>query len=218
MNLYLPAYKKSDPKNYSAALEYSKKAFASSDPQKMGNKSGASFDKEAGNFVLRSLGHVFSVKYPEGWVKFQGLELEPHFILQIIFINYLARADGIPLTCRFITYRDLPGGEVFYSAFYRTAIKPLAQTFGRDPKRLTVPAAYLGGEVVEDKTRAEVNFWFLPRVPLRYLVWSGDDEIESRANILFDSSAGSYLYTEDLAGAGSYLTDCLTELFKNCLV
>ncbi len=212
---YLPAYKKSEPKNYSAALEYSKKVFASSDPLRMAQNSGVVFDKEEGSFLLKSLGHIFRVKYPEGNIKFQGLELEPHFLLQIIYINHLARADGTPLTYKFISYRDLPGGKEFYSAFFDLAVKPLAETFGREHKRLTTAAVNFGGQVIEDKSRAEIIFWFLPRVPFRYLVWSGDGEIESRANILFDSSAASYLHTEDLAGAGHYLTECLTEMFRS---
>ncbi|RQD75990.1 MAG: DUF3786 domain-containing protein [Candidatus Syntrophonatronum acetioxidans] len=212
-NIYIPAYEKRDPKGYREALEFSRKALAKIDPPEMARKSGAFFQGD--RFKLKSMGHYFSITYPQGIVTFENTELEPDFLVQVILINYLGRASDEPLTYKYITYRDLPGGGAFYNAFWQLAINPLKETFELNPGGLSVTAPYLGGEVIEDNSKAEVLFWFLPRVPLKYLVWGGDEEIEGRANILYDSSASLYLHTEDLAGAGHYLTMYIQELYKN---
>jgi hypothetical protein len=39
----------------------------------------------------------------------------------------------------------------------------------------------------------------LPQVPLRLILWAGDDEFAPEANILFDDTAGEILSPEDAA-------------------
>ena len=212
MNIYLPAYEEGELQIYVDAIKEARKAFAAADPGEMAKNSGASYQE--GAFVFKAMGHLFSVEYPQGRVNFAGTRLEPDVLVQVVFVNYLARARGTPLTYDYISYRDLPGGEAFYDAFNRMAILPIAEVLKDDPGRLAEVAPYLGGEVIEDRTRGEVLFWFLPRVPLRYLAWGGDEEIAPRANILFDSSSKIYLHTEDLAGAGHYLTGYILNLLK----
>lgn len=210
MSFYLPAYKKSDPKNYILALQESRSGFSKKDPREMAQKSGGTFLE--GKIQLKVLGHNLCISHPEGLVKFsESTDLEPHFILQIIIINYISRAGGDPLTHQFIPYRDFPGGSAFYAAFYQGAIQPLARAFGEKPEILQAAASKLGGELMKAGSSTQILFWFLPRVPMKYIVWPGDEEISARANVLFDSSAGNYLHTEDLAGAGEYLTGLLAE-------
>lgn len=210
MKFYLPAYEKSDPKNYILALKESRSGFSEKEPQRMAKNSGGTYIE--GKIHIKVLGHNISVIHPQGFVKFsENTDLEPHFILQLIIINYLARSGGEPLTYEFLPYRDFPGGNAFYAAFYQSAIQPLAQNFGRNPERLQALASNLGGEVMETGSSTQILFRFLPRVLLKYIVWPGDEEISAQANVLFDSSAGDYLHTEDLAGAGAYLTELLVE-------
>ncbi len=216
MSLYLPAFEKSDPQNYILALKESRRQFLVKEPGEMAQRSGAHFKE--GTFLLKALGHEFRVKHPQGLVKFSREQgLEPHFSLQLIFINYLSRAGGDPLTYRFIPYRELPGGDTFNAAFFQSAIQPLAQVFGQNPGKLKVLSSNLGGEIIETTSRTEILFWFLPRVPLKYIVWPGDEEISAQANILFDSSVSGYLHTEDLAAAGAYLTELLVEQAEETL-
>lgn len=211
MSFYLPAYEKSDPKNYILALKESRRGFSKKDPLMMAQNSGGIYIE--GKIHVKVLGHDICIIHPQGLVKFsQNTDLEPHYILQIIIINYLSRAGGNPLTYEFIPYRDFPGGGAFYAAFYQSVIQPLAHVFREKPERLQGLAFNLGGEVIETASSTQILFWLLPRVPLKYIIWPGDEEISAQANVLFDSSAAGYLHTEDLAGAGAYLTELLVEL------
>lgn len=212
MGIALPAFKKSEPGNYAHALEVSRVNFAAGEPGEMALNSGASWEPGEGLLVLHSLGHPLEVKYPGGKVSFRGKALGPDFMLQIIYLNYLSRAAGVPLTNEYVTYRDLPGGSAFYANFWQTAIQPLAGQFSVNSHYLLDQASRLGGEIIGGRrSGVEIVFWFLPRVPFRYLAWPGDEEIPGQANILFDSSAPAYLHTEDLAGACIYLTALLQE-------
>ncbi len=196
---YLPLKPFSDPRNYGMALSVSRNTLAAGDPLLMAARSGCSFDGAASVFAVTCLDHLFNVSYPAGQVRYAGTELEPWFSLQIIMLNYLARADGTPLTYNFIPYRELDGGRVYYDAFHRTAIRPLIAAFGPEPELLPRAAAPFGGIPYSRGSGTGVLLFFLPRVPLLFQVWPGDEEFPPGGSILFDASANHYLHTEDLA-------------------
>jgi hypothetical protein len=204
---FIPLKAYSDPGNYRIALDVSRETLAAADPALMSARSGCPFDDGISAFTVTCLDHDFLVSYPGGRVRYAGSNLEPYFSLQIIMINYLARADGTPLSYKYITYRELEGGRVFYDAFFRTAIKPLAEAFGRNPELLPAAAAPFGGAPYRRGTGTGALLFFLPRVPLLFQVWPGDEEFPPGAGILFDATANHYLHTEDLAA-----TDIVTRL------
>lgn len=195
----IPLSPYSDPKNYHIAMSVSRKNLAAKDPEAMAALSGCPYSFPTSSFTLICLDHPFTVTYPAGIVKYQGSDLEPYFVLQIVMLNYLSRADGTPLSYEYIPYRNLQGGNAFYAAFHKTAIVPLVAAFGQEPEMLIKASGPFGGMPYLQNTGAGAILYLLPRVPLIYRVWPGDDEFPPQANILFDSSINHYLHTEDVA-------------------
>jgi hypothetical protein len=195
----IPLSKFSDPKNYQIALSLSRENLAAKDPQEMAAKSGCPFVTPTGSFTVVCLDHPFTVTYPDGVVKYRGTDLEPYFVLQIVLLNYLSRADGTPLSYEYIPYRDLEGGNAYFGAFQKTAIEPLSKTFGRNPEQLHAAAEPFGGIPHTHGSGTGVFLYLLPRVPLLFKLWPGDDEFPAQANILFDKVTNHYLHTEDVA-------------------
>lgn len=196
---FFPLYKKSDPGNYRIALDKGKKALAATDPVKAAANSGCIFDPATSQFSLDCLGHKFTISHPGGEVYLAGTDLEPHFIFQIMMVNYLARADGTPLSYNYIPYRQLEGGHVFFDAFKKTAIDPLAEAFGADPGLLLKAGLPFGAVPYARGSGQGILLYVFPRLPVLFLVWPGDSEFAAGANILFDETANHYLHTEDLA-------------------
>ncbi|HEX3031372.1 MAG TPA: DUF3786 domain-containing protein, partial [Bacillota bacterium] len=171
--------------------------------------SGCEYDSEKGEFSLTSLGHTFKVTFPEGKVTFQQSGVPPLFSWQLIMLNYLGRADGTPLTRIPISYRELENGQVFFPAFQRESIQPLASRFAANQKdQLTYAFQTLGAQM---DSQADVSglFWFLPRFPVQVKIWLPDEEMGGSANILYDAAANCYLHTEDIAVAGNLITNFL---------
>ncbi len=129
------------------------------------------------------------------------------FIAALI-LHYLMGAKDAEESGRLLTFRELEGGDVYYQAFYRRAIKPLADKIGPTPTLLLERARRVGGERL-NLGDASVKIHVFARVPVVVVVWAGDEEVPSSANILFDSTAGHHLHTEDLAAVGDLVADVL---------
>jgi hypothetical protein len=117
---------------------------------------------------------------------------------KIIVLHYLLAAQGEGLSNNLVTFREVPGGAFYYPAFLKRARDPLVRAFGGEPERLLRCGRQLGAEpaLLGD---ASVKLMPLPRIPLTFVLWKGDEEFAPEATILFDSSVGSYLPTEDIA-------------------
>ncbi|HIH01683.1 TPA: DUF3786 domain-containing protein [Thermoplasmata archaeon] len=117
--------------------------------------------------------------------------------LQILILHYLLGLSASPLRNRFVSFRELDGGALYYQAFKARAIDPLVRTFGYKPELLSRIAASLGAEPL-DIGQVSFKVDFFEKVPVAVVLWLGDLEVSASASIMFDASANSILSTEDL--------------------
>ncbi len=161
-----------------------------------------------GGLVVRFFDREYSVFPAKRRIERNGSEGAPNPFIASLILHYLMRAKNVEATGRLLTFRELEGGNVYYDAFYRRAIQPLAQDIGSNPSILLERAKRVGGTAMK-LGDASVKIPVFPRVPVVAVVWKGDDEVPSSANILFDSTAGLHLHTEDLAAVGDLTADAL---------
>lgn len=143
------------------------------------------------------------------WAEGPGADVSSH--LRILILHYLAGSGNAHVAARLATFRDFPGGDLYYSAFRSRAIDEVLQAFGAAPEPLRRAGERLRAEPV---TTGSVGFRvrFFPKLPIVVALWLGDEEVPSSANLLFDASAGDILPTEDLAVAAEILVRRLKEL------
>ena len=116
---------------------------------------------------------------------------------QIVLLTYLATARPVPLTGRWVSGRSFPLGEVFFRGVHEMPVEPLAQLFQEDPVRLHRAVEALSGRTTENGGFAfEIDA--LPRVPVRFHIWAGDDEFGPECRVLFDRSADSFLLLDGI--------------------
>ena len=170
--------------------------FAAKDPVLTAEAAGCLFNRESGVVELAYLGRTCYVTYPAGAVFVRDWP-DPPTEEQIIILQYLSGASRLPLCSHWLSFLQLPGGPHHFAPFQREAILPLAAKFGRQPERLCLAAESLGG-VPATFGHAGVIIPVFPRVPLAIVLWTGDEEFTSTANILFDASAEAHLPTASL--------------------
>ena len=113
-------------------------------------------------------------------------------------MHYLIQAKGAPLTQTWITFREIPSGEFYYSAFVKRAKEPLVKTFGDRPELLIELGIKMGGAKGTEGD-ASLLFNVFPYIPVCLVLWAGDDEFPPDGNLLFDASISQYLSAEDIA-------------------
>ena len=189
------------------AYQKARKDMARLSPLVAASMSGASFDK--GRFTMPFFHRSFTVHLPEVKVAEVGSDTPPPRFLEILLMHYLVNADGTPVSGMWVTYRHLPGANLFEQRFTNMALRPLLDSFGNDAEGFRQAALSIGGRPMTRTGDAAFRFLALPKIPMGCILYLGDDEVSPSINILFDAVAPHYLPTEDLSYLGLHLSATL---------
>jgi hypothetical protein len=162
-------------------------------------RSGASYKviDSKKTIALEYLSRSHQVTLPDIEISLKDSEEEVPLVDQILILHYLLQAKGTPLSNEMIGYKHLPGGSVYFPTFSKRAIKPIVDSFGKEPARLLDVAAAIGGREAAHGDVA-VTIDAFRRVPITFVLWRGDEEFAADGNILFDSTVSDYLTTDDI--------------------
>lgn len=181
--------------------EFIRDIFKNKDPFMMSELASAPYDPENGRFTVHMMGRNYQVQYPTGEIYTEDGEPLEVYAVMTLFLRYLANARGIPATGKDITYKEIPGGHVYYSNFNNRTIHRLARIFGNRLEELKKAFEAIGGQPVK-MGDVGYRFQFMNNVYLTFILWRGDDELPAAANILFDMNTPYYFDAEDLAVVG----------------
>ena len=117
-------------------------------------------------------------------------ELHPFFFLMVLV--YLTEAKDIQPVHSWVSEKDLKGGSTFFRGPHRLHVDDLEALYGKNPEAFLRAGRRLGGSEIfyGDKGFA---LEALPKVPLAYILWRGDEEFPPRIGVLFDSTIQSHL-------------------------
>jgi hypothetical protein len=194
--------------DYKAAIALAVADLQKINPKRLETRTGAHYFVEGSQdgLIVPFFGQERRIAWPEVSVTSSTSQGEISLPEQILILHYLLHASGEPLTGRTIDFRQVPEGGFYWSAFVSRAKKPLLETFGHDLELYLKVAVSMGGQP-QPLGDAAASFLALPRVPITHILWGGDEEFPSEANILFDENISQYFPTEDiaaLAGASVY--------------
>ncbi len=115
-----------------------------------------------------------------------------------IILHYLSLSKGTPAIGKLIDFREIPGGNMYYSVFEKRVYEPFLKVFGERPALFVEAATSLGGEGIDFGDSA-FRFMVLPRIPINFILHRGDEEFAPACKVLFDSNICDHLPTEDIA-------------------
>lgn len=98
-----------------------------------------------------------------------------------------------------ISFKETRDGKLFWPAFKKSAVEPLAQAFSHGRERLARNLMEgLGGRMVDGGDLA-IEIATFPGVMVRLLFWQGEEELPAEASLLFDRGLTRIYSTEDVA-------------------
>lgn len=201
-----------DNKNYEYALEQAytivrEKLLNIDDYERHCRKSDSRYIEKEGtkNIIVRYLGEDWTVHFPEMEVTNENDKIEIPFREKVLLLHYLAQAKGTPPSGKYITFRELPEGPVYFRTFSKRTIQPLVKNFGEDPARLLEVGKGFGG-VSSDLGDTSIIIPAFNRVPVIIVIWKGDEEFPPEGSVVFDANIQDYLTTEDVTVVSEVIT------------
>lgn len=191
--------------------EYIQNIFAKTEPIDIYKISTIPYDEEKKYFKVKMMGREYTVMHPAGQIyDLETSEEITAYTIKTLILRYLVNSKAVPPFNKDITFKEIPGGLVYYSNFYNRTILKLARIFGNNAKRLEECIPYVDGKMTKQGD-ASCRFEFINNVYITFVLWQGDEELPASANILFDRNIEYYFNAEDLAVVG----DVAIELLKN---
>jgi len=201
-------------KHYRQAFDVACQHIKALDLRERAEKGGAHFERGAsgkGDRISLSLfNSTYEVEFPDLLITSTEKKVVS-LVTKIILLHYLIKADGRPLSGQLIPYKEIRGGMLYAGVFARRAVEPLIPVFGQSPERFLDVGFRLGGDKGE---YGDVSFVLLalPRIPMTYVLWKGDEEFPATIQLLFDKSVEGYLSLEDIVVVSEMATSRLIAL------
>ena len=193
-------------KNYQQSFELACASLKEMDLEERAKKAGSDYQKgeDGAKIIIDFFAEPYHIHFPQ--IEFYSPSKKTvSLVTRILLLHYLIRADGSPLTGKWVGYKDIPGGLLYAGVFARRVIEPLVRKFGNSAKWFKEIGKKLGGKSVEVGDASFILHAF-PFIPLQYVLWEGDKEFPPSVQLLFDASVDHYLSLEDIVVLGQMAT------------
>ena len=199
-------------------LEHYLEIYRDADPEEIAQRTGVRWDPEAKCFTLTFLHREYEVSWPALTIKVldhEKLYAPPEASAQakIFILRYLLEGSQIPSGGAFLTYREVPWGEVYYRQFNGRCMKRLEFGYGTSPEKLerfrngmeAFGARAVGG------ADAAYEYEILPGYRVRFMIWQGDEEFPPSSQILFSDNFAAAFHAEDLVVVSEIMINALKQ-------
>ena len=194
------------PNNYrEKPIEYYKAELQKLDAQEIAARCGLKQDGDAVLFTI--MGCQYRIMVPS--FEYEKLTAEkPDFLAaqgtQVFVLHFLTRGSYAETTGKFISFREYPGGELYYKAFEGRCLKRLAYSYGIRLITFGEKCSLLGGKEISGGDAA-YEFEFMPGFLIRLIIWGPDEEFPPAAQMLFSDNFPVSFLAEGAAGIGDIL-------------
>src|SRR4030066_462577 len=166
----------SKQKNYQQSFDLACASIKGMNLEERATKAGADYQKrgDGEKITLHFFSEPYHIRFPQ--IEFYSPSKKVvSLVTRILLLHYLIRADGSPLTGKWVAYKDIPGGLLYTGVFARRGTEPLQRKFGKTAESFKRSGIQSGGKPVEVGDASFILRAF-PHVPLQYVLWEGGEE------------------------------------------
>lgn len=198
-------------------LEHYLEEYRRIDPKEAALRCGVVYDEETKQFHIRLMGYRYLIDFPEFAVHKEHEEEEGAFLLldlvpaKIIVLRFLISGQAVKSTGKYLTYREVPWGEVYFRQFEGRCLMRLKFSFGFKLEQFAQAMEKLGAKRIKMGDVA-YEFEFINGLHVRFILWAGDEEFPPSSQILFEDNFPYAYQAEDLAVVGDISINTLKAL------
>lgn len=186
--------------------EYYLKTYQEIDPKEISERTGFFYDEEKKVFTVVFMGSTYETSFPDYKISHKEDEkgvypLEEAMNAKIFMVRYLSEKAKAPSSGKFLTYREVPWGEVYFRQFQGRCLMRLAFSYGNKLEAFKKVMTAMGAKPLEQGDCA-FELEFMEGFFIRLILWEGDDEFPPSSQILFSDNFAVTFAAEDLAVAG----------------
>ena len=139
------------------------------------------------DFTVDSEGKIISECHVNVWVT-------------VPLLKYIIYCAGNDLSGKWVTFRELSNETVWDSYFEHKFEKPLKQIADIYPDLLEDMIHIFGGKPVENSFSSDISLvlYPLPKVPMLICYSKPEEDLESKLNVFFDTTAGDNLNVDSI--------------------
>jgi hypothetical protein len=141
------------------------------------------------------------VNQKDGWKSFD----DPY--LELMTLVYLLNVKHNGVQGEMVGVQDLKDAHFFQGPHALRKNSILAR-FGEHPEELKLAGERLGGSIL-DIADAAICLRPFPKIPIYYVLWTGDEEFSANLSILFDKSIERHLSADAIWGVVAWVSDTL---------
>lgn len=188
-------------------FEHYMELYREADPAEICARTGLRFDEETKEFYIRVMNKGYFISHPDFAIRKEDEgDHSYHSLLEfhktrIFVLRFMIESKMMPSSGKYVTYRDIPNGDLYFRQFQGRCIFRLKFGYGFKLDKFEEGMKQMGGTPVK---MGDVAYAFdiLEGLSMIFILWEGDDEFEPSAQILFSDNFGTVFKAEDLAVAG----------------
>ncbi len=180
------------------------------DPQEISARTGVLYNNGGGYFQVKFLGGEYRVGFPDFTIApvssdsdsgvNQYFPLAEISAARTLVIRFLLEGCKAESTGKFLTYREVPWGEVYYRQFNGRCMMRLAYSYGNRLDAFRLAMEKLGAQAI---TAGDAGYEIevFDGYFIRFQLWGGDEEFPPSSQILFSDNFAAAFHAEDLVVA-----------------
>ncbi len=181
--------------------------FRGLDPYEAAGRCGVPF--ENGAFTVKLLGTAYTIVWPDYAIRAEsgGLALE-NLPCQTFLLRFLLEGRQAAPARGFVTFREMPWGEMYIGPYTGRCLTRAAFTFGTRVEAFARACREMGASAIAHGD-AGFEFVLLDGYQMQLMVYAGDEEFPPSSQILYSDNFAAGFAAEDRVVAGDILISAI---------
>ena len=186
------------------------------DPYAAAKRTRCRYSETEKAFYIDFLGRTYRITWPDFDISCADDRPDYSPLMEtgqakILMIRFLLEGIFVQGTGKFLAYREVPWGEVYYRQFNGRCMQRLAFSYGNKPDEFRQKMEKLGAHSIEaGEIGYEIDIF--QGYSVRFLLWAGDEDFPPSSQILFSDNFAAAFHAEDLVVSAEVVISALKKI------